>query len=210
MIRLYVIEDHITLTISGFKYLFRSKRDGITISGYSGSVEETIKSADPEDIDLFILDLHIPGTYPIDNIRNLRRHFPGKPIVIYTSELSDSWRKKMIEEGAISYITKDTQREELKLVILKAVKGETVTIGKQRLTYLKEQEEGSPMESEVIIPINREILRLLIKGLNHKEIGKEVSLSRTKVENILKEMRDHFHVKTNLELIKILSKADII
>ena len=66
------------------------------------------------------------------------------------------------------------------------------------------------MESEVIIPINREILRLLIKGLNHKEIGKEVSLSRTKVENILKEMRDHFHVKTNLELIKILSKADII
>jgi DNA-binding NarL/FixJ family response regulator len=210
MIRLYVIEDHITLTISGFKYLFRSKRDGITISGYSGSVEETIKSADPENVDLFILDLHIPGTYPIDNIRNLRQHFPGKPVVIYTGELSVSWRKKMIEEGAISYITKDTQREELKLVILKAVKGETVSIGKQRLTDLKEQEEDNPVESELIPPINREILRLLTEGLNHKEIAKEIGLSRSKVENILKEMRDNFHVKSNLNLIKILSKADII
>ena len=82
-------------------------------------------------IDLFVLDLYIPGQLPIDNIRKLKKHFPDKPIAIYTSEPSASWRKRMMDEGALTYITKDSPRDKLKLALQQAARGELFFYGQK-------------------------------------------------------------------------------
>ena len=61
MIRLFVIEDHATVIVSSFRFLFRPQRDGIHVAGFATTVDEAIANADPESFDLFILDLYIPG-----------------------------------------------------------------------------------------------------------------------------------------------------
>jgi len=106
MIRLFIIEDHITLTVAAFKRLFFPTRDGIEVTGYAKTVEDAIKSADSCGVDVFILDLWLENRLPIDNIRNLKLHFPEKPVIIYTLENSIFWKKRMLDEDAKGYVVK--------------------------------------------------------------------------------------------------------
>ncbi len=202
MIKLFVIEDQYSIIVASLRYYFRPKRDEIEISGYSATVEEAIINADPANFDLFILDLYIPGSLPVDNIRKLKDHFPGKPIAIYTGEKSPLWQKKMIDEGALTYITKYATREELKLAIQKAVKGEVFIFGMKESSEDNSHENQNISEKGTITPVQKEILSLLYEGLYHKEIAQRLGISRSMVEKILKELRKSFHKNTNMELVK--------
>jgi len=105
MIRLFIIEDH-PVIVSGLTSLFRKEEEGISISQSAINVAEALTHANPETFDLFLLDLWIPDSNPVDNVKQLRRHFPDKPIVIYTSEETAVWHRKMLHTGVKAYIIK--------------------------------------------------------------------------------------------------------
>ncbi|MEI6683247.1 MAG: response regulator transcription factor [Bacteroidota bacterium] len=206
MIRLFIIEDHLTVIVSSFRFLFRPERDGIRVAGFAATVEEAVKSADPATFDLVILDLHIPGHRPLDNIRMVRKFFPGKPVAIYTAEASSSWRNKMIEEGAITYITKDVSREELKTAIQKAARGEIYYFGQIDAVEEKSEGESQDPPRPELTPVQKQIIGLLAEGLTHKDISSRTGLSRSLIEKILNALRASLNVKNNVELVRVLTK----
>jgi len=202
MIKLFVIEDHTDLIVSSLKYRFRSKRDGISIAGSANSVDNAIKSVDRDTLDLFILDLFIPDDDPIENIRKLKSHFPDKPIVVYTGIKSEGWRKKMMKEGASSYITKDSRTEDLKFAILKAANGEVIFFGEK--DEGENQQKNGSTSTKSLTPIQRDIIESLAKGKSHEEIAEEIGISRSMVEKILKKIRQEYKAKKNIDLLKTL------
>lgn len=210
MIRLYVIEDHLTVIISSLKYLFRSQRDGIEVKGFSPTVEEAIEKADPGLFDLIVLDLYIPGHKPIENIRKLKEHFPGKPVAIFTSETSSSWKDRMMSEGAMTYITKDARRDELKVALQKAARGEIFYFVKEESIDNNVYGNDHTPETHKITPVQREIINLLSKGMVHKDISEKIGISRSMVEKILKNLRKSSGVKKNIELVKLFSNPGTI
>ena len=113
MIRLFIIEDHKELVVTSFKYEFRPKRDNIIVAGAAENMSEAIKKMNSECFDLIILDLYLPNHLPVENIRTLKNLFPDKPVIIYSTETASSWKKKMIQEGAAGYVTKNSMRREL-------------------------------------------------------------------------------------------------
>jgi DNA-binding NarL/FixJ family response regulator len=206
MIRLYVIEDHLAIIVSGLKRLFYSSRDGIDVTGASESVEDAIKKADPDSFDIFIFDLWLENKLPIQNIKKLKEHFPDKRIIVYTSEESSVWKHRMFNEGATAYVTKKTPRTELKMVIEKASKGE-----KYFNIKLEEpnQVQGTievDFPSVILTPVQQEIITLLAKGLKHKEVAATIKTSTSTVEKTLKLLRKQFKVRNNLELFSLLSE----
>lgn len=207
MIRLFVIEDHTTLIVSSLRFQFRPKRDGIVIFSSAANVDEAIQQADPELFDLFILDLYIPGFRPIDNIRKLRNQFPQKPIAIYTSETSWSWKNRMKNEGANAYITKNSTRDELKKAIQIAARGE-FHFNLNDSTDPGSLNENLFLNSIKVSPNQAKIVKFLSEGLTHKEISDRTGLSRPMIEKLLKKMRTTLKVKNNLELITLLINKD--
>jgi DNA-binding NarL/FixJ family response regulator len=206
MIRLYVIEDHLAIIVSGLKRLFYSSRDGIDVTGASESVEDAIKKADPDSFDIFFFDLWLENKLPIQNIKKLRAHFPDKRIIVYTSEESSVWKRRMFKEGATAYVTKKTPRSELKMVIEKAAKGEKYfNIKFEEPNQVQGAIEVS-FPSVSLTPVQQEIITLLAKGLKHKEVAATIKTSTSTVEKTLKLLRKQFKVRNNLELINLLSE----
>lgn len=193
--------------LSSFRFLFRPQRDGIMISGSAETLDDVISKDNPLDFDIFILDLHIPNHQPIDNVRNLKKHFPEKPIIIYTGEKSAIWKSRMFHEGVSAYITKDSTREELKLAIQKVAKGERFNVFTKDLSKKKNELDDSTIDNPKFTALQRNILSYLANGSTHKEISDKIGVSRSMIEKILKSMRESLKVKNNLELIKLLSKA---
>jgi len=208
MIRLYIIEDHLTIILNGLKRLFHPSRDGITVIGSSSSVEEAILKADPGSFDVFILDLWLENKLPIQNIRNLTQHFPGKQIIVYTHEESSVWKRRMYVEGATAYVIKSAKRPELKMVIQKAARGEKYFNINLAEANQKKEIHSDEASSFYLPPIQKEIIILLSKGLRHKEIAESIKTSTSTVDKILKDLRDQFQVKNNLELLSLLKNDE--
>jgi DNA-binding NarL/FixJ family response regulator len=207
MIRLFVIEDHLAIIVSGLKRLFYSSRDGIEVTGASESVEEAIKMADPDSFDIFIFDLWLENKLPVQNIKKLIEHFSDKHIIVYTSEESSVWKQRMFREGAMAYVSKKTPRSELKMIIEKVDRGEkhfNIKLEEPNQEQEKKDADIPPLES--LTPVQQEIIRLLAKGLKHKEVAGIIKISTSSVEKTLNLLRDRFKVKNNLELISLLSE----
>jgi DNA-binding NarL/FixJ family response regulator len=204
MIRLFIIEDHTAIIVAGFKRLFFPTRDGIDVVGYASSVEDTVETVDSVTFDIFILDLWLENKQPITNIRKLKKHFPGKPIIIYTSESSIVWKKRMLDENAMAYIIKSASRSEIRTAIETVAKGSAYypvnlnELNAKKILVTIGQEERS------ITIIEKEILNLLTRGYNHKQIASMLGKSPSMLEKTLSALREHFKVKNNFELISLL------
>lgn len=109
MIELLVVEDH-PVTIDGLKCIFEND-DEILIKYDFNNIDGALKSND--DFDLILLDLFLQETNPLDNIERLKQVFPDKPIVIFTCEDSIVWKRKTFEAGAIAYVIKTYDKNEI-------------------------------------------------------------------------------------------------
>jgi len=93
------------MVVDGLRARFRGDRDDISIACSAETMEEAV-AIDPDTFDLILLDLLIPGTDPPVNVRRLKATFPGKPIIILTSEERTVWEMQMCKAGVQAYLTK--------------------------------------------------------------------------------------------------------
>jgi DNA-binding NarL/FixJ family response regulator len=210
VIRLFVIDNHETIIVSGFHQLFRPSRDFIEIIGSASSINAALISDVIQSCDIIILDLWIPDEKPLENVRMLKDYFPGKPILIYSTEDSPEWIRKMMIAGVQGYVTKEAFRPDLKSSI------QSIAAGKVWFPRVLEENDlevtiREPHELEIqLSPAQRKILSLLSKGNNHKEIADILNIKVKNIEKILSILRKNFNAKTTVELIKILTEKTMI
>ncbi len=209
MIRLFTIEDH-PVIITGLRNTFRPSRDGIEIIGSADNVDKAVEIADPSSFDVFLLDLWIPGYQPLQNINKIKEHFPGKPIVIFTSEDSTLWQRKMFEAGAMAYLLKNAEKNEIRLTLEKVSQGMTVFTGMIEPEREKTFRAGFADPKYILTPNQKEYVVLLSNGLTQQEIAEKKSLSISTVEKTIKNIRDKCNARNNAELVKILLERGII
>jgi DNA-binding NarL/FixJ family response regulator len=209
MIRLFVVEDH-PIIVSGLKNLFRPSRDEIEIIGNASDVEDAVTRADPETFDIFLLDLWIPNAHPLLNVRKLKDKFPHKPIVIFTSEDSSSWQRKMFEAGVVAYLLKNASKTEIKLTLEKVAKGQVVFSGTFEGDDEKKRSSVFLGQTIQLTANQKELVILLSSGLTQQQIADAKRTSVSTVEKTLKHLRDKCGAKNNAELVRnILEKGYI-
>ena len=209
MIRLFTIEDH-PVIITGLRNTFRPSRDGIEIIGSANSVDEAVAKADASTFDIFLLDLWIPGYHPLQNVKKIKDNFPGKPVVMFTSEDSTVWQRKMFEAGAMAYLLKNADKSEIKETLEKVSRGRTVFEGMIEPEREQTFRSGFSDPKIVLTPNQREYAIFLANGLSHQEIAEKKGLSISTVEKTIKSLRDKCDAKNNLDLVRILLERGVI
>jgi DNA-binding NarL/FixJ family response regulator len=209
MIRVFTIEDH-PIIITGLRSIFRPVRDGIEIIGSASNIDEAITAANPSLFDIFLLDLWIPGSHPLQNMKKIKEHFPGKPIVIFTSEDSTLWQRKMFEAGAIAYLLKSSERNEIRQTLEKVFQGMTVFTGMIEPEREQAFRAGFADPRFILTPNQKEYVIFLANGLAQQEIAEKKNLSLSTVEKTIKIIRERCSARNNTELVKILFERGII
>jgi DNA-binding NarL/FixJ family response regulator len=209
MIRLFVIEDH-PVIVTGLKNLFRPSRDEIEIVGNAFSVDDAVTKADPHTFEIFLLDLWLPEAHPLLNVKKLKDNFPGKPIVIFTSEDSSSWQRKMFEAGVMAYLLKSTNKTEIKSTLEKVVKGQIVFSGMVEPDYERKFASVLSGQKFHLTANQHELVILLSSGLTQQQIADKKKTSVSTVEKTLKHVRERFDAKNNAELVRILLEKGVI
>ena len=210
MIRIWVIENHETIILSGLKQLFRPGRDQISFIGSSVSTARALEDADPSTFDLIWLDLWIPNENPLLNAIALQEKFPGKPILVYTSEESPVWMKKMAKAGVNGYLIKEAPRSEISDAIQYVFTGKTwfPMLPPEEFAAATSQEEESTEQK--LNAVQRKMLCYLTDGKSIKATAELMGLKPNQVEKTLVRLRKQYNVGNNLALVKVLTEKGLI
>lgn len=188
-IRLLLVDDHIFVR-KGIRALLATE-EGIDVIGEAGDGVEALRKIEELKPDVILLDLLMPKMGGIEVIERVMTDDPQARILVLTSFVADDKVFPAIKAGALGYLLKDTEPEELVQAIRQVFRGESSlspVIARKVL-----QEISRPSERELsedpLTDREVEILQHIAKGESNREIAEALVLSeatvRTHVSNIL-------------------------
>ena len=178
MIRVLITDDH-PLARAGLEHLLGAL-DDITVVGAADSGAEAVRLAGEHEPDVVLMDLEMPDMDGIETTQALRARQPGAAVVVLTS-FSDRERiLAALDAGAVGYLLKDADPEELARAIRAAARGEAPLhplAARELLDRRAPDRRLTDRESE--------ILALVAQGLPNKLIARRLAISERTVKGHL-------------------------
>lgn len=188
-IRVMVVDDHAVVRsgLAAFLLAF----DDLELAGEAGSGEAAVSLCAQSQPDVILMDLVMPGMDGAAATRAIRQRCPQTQVVVLTSFKEEELVQRALQAGAIGYLLKDVQAEELAEAIRLAHAGQSI-LAPEATQALIHAAAQVPQPGYDLSLREREVLALMVKGLNNTEIAKRliVSLSTVKyhVSNILSKL----------------------
>jgi DNA-binding NarL/FixJ family response regulator len=178
VIRVVVAEDHAVVR-SGLLQLLEHV-DQVDVVGSAAGGEEAVAIAAAEQPDVVLMDLEMPDIDGIEATRRIRESHPEVNVVLLTA-FSDRERiLAAIDAGAVGYLLKDAEPDELVRGLEAAARGESPLSPKaaQALVAARGEREPAPQ----LTPREDEVLSLLAEGLPNKLIARRLDISEKTVK----------------------------
>ncbi|GAC1374284.1 MAG: response regulator transcription factor [Ktedonobacteraceae bacterium] len=188
-IRVLIADDHCVVR-QGLR-MFLGLDPELEVVGHEAcNGEEAVHMARQLRPDVVLMDLMMPGMDGIAATEAIRRELPQTEVVILTSAAEDTQVVGAVRAGAIGYLLKDSQADELCRAIKSAAAGQ-VHLAPQAAVRLM-REVRTPERTEALTERETDVLRQLASGASNKEIARNLSLGektvKTHVSNILSKL----------------------
>jgi len=205
-IRVLVVDDH-PVVRKGIQSLL-AEEEGIEVIGEAVNGKEAIEQVEKLHPDLILMDLVMPEMSGIEAIRRITADHPEARILVMTSFAADDKVFPSIKAGALGYLLKDSDPEDLVRMIYQVHRGELSihpTIARKVIHELNRPAE-EPLTPSPLTAREVEILQMLAQGLENKEIARRLILReatvRTHVSNILSKLHLANRVQATLYALR--------
>lgn len=178
MIRVVIAEDH-ALVRAGLSDLLANRPD-IEVVGEAVDGEQAIARAVELRPDVILMDLSMPNVDGIEATRRITVDAPEAHVVVLTS-FSDRERiLEALDAGAVGYLLKDLDPDELHRGIQAAARGESPLAPKAAHAVLADRTQA-PSAAELSAR-ERDVLALIAEGLPNKLIARRLEISEKTVK----------------------------
>ena len=200
-ISLMIVDDHKIVRDGICAYLETVPEIEVIAQAESGS--DAVQLAEQLAPDVVLMDLIMPGMDGVEATWRVRQVSPRSKIVILTSFHEDSNIFPAIKAGALSYVLKSIDPEELAETIKSAARGEAVLDSKVASRLMHEYRDDANESMQAYMQLTnreQEVLELIAKGLSNAQIAERLVISektvKSHVSNILSKL--HFADRTQV------------
>lgn len=177
-IRILITDDH-GVVRQGLR-MFLSTDPAFEVVGEAENGERAVALARELSPDVVLMDLLMPVMNGIEATQEIRSGLPEVEVIALTSVLEDASVTGAVRAGAIGYLLKDTDSEELARAIKAAAEGR-VHLAPEAAARLM-REVRAPESPEALTERETEVLMLVARGRANKQIASELFVSEKTVK----------------------------
>jgi DNA-binding NarL/FixJ family response regulator len=208
-ITILIADDH-TLVRETWSFILNAD-PRFKVVAECGSGEEAVEQARHIRPNVVIMDINLPGMNGIEATQLIRKFSPGTKILGVSMHTQPAYARKMLQKGAMGYVTKNSSCEEMCKAIMeiqhnrKYVCDEIKNILSDQIMSGDDQQAGLNSLSEREI----EVIGFIKKGFSSKEIAEPLNISVKTVEvhryNILKKL----NLKNTAAMVNYINSSQL-
>ena len=195
MTRVVLVDDHEIVRIGIAQVL--NTTDGIDVVGAAADGAEAIAVVEATRPDVVLMDLSMPHVDGIQAIRRLARSAPETHIVALTSFCERERILAALDAGAIGYLLKDAEPDELVKGVRAAAAGHCPLAPKAATVILHGRAAAPP--GHALTDRERAVLRLVAQGMTTKQIALRLGISSLTVKGHLTNIFRQIGVSDRLQ-----------
>ncbi len=177
-VRVLITDDH-SVVRQGLR-MFLSLDPELEVVGEAANGEEALRMARDLSPDVVLMDLVMPVMDGISATGAIRSELPDVEVIALTSVLEDASVTGAVKAGAIGYLMKDTEAEELGRAIKAAAEGRVYLAPEAAARLMREVR--TPESPETLTERETEVLQLLARGKANKQIATSLYVTEKTVK----------------------------
>lgn len=205
-VRIVVTDDH-SVVRQGLRMFLELDGD-IEIVGEAANGAEAVELAKTLQPDVVLMDLLMPVMDGISAITAIRNEAPGVEVVALTSVLEDASVVGAIRAGAIGYLLKDTNADELRRAVKAAAEGQVQLSPEAAVRLMREVR--APETPETLTDRETDVLRLLADGQSNKEIARNLSIGEKTVKTHVSSILAKLGVQSRTQAVLAAMRSGLI
>jgi DNA-binding NarL/FixJ family response regulator len=220
-IRTMIVDDH-ALFRRGLEMVLADEPD-IELVGQASDGAEAVEKAGESLPDVVLMDIRMPRSSGIEACRALKDVVPSAKIVILTISDEEEDLFEAIRAGASGYLLKDIPLDEVAGTV-RAVDGGQSLInpsmaGKLLIEFAALARRESGVEQGVpaqqvpapkLTDREMQVLRLIARGMNNRDIAKELFISENTVKNHVRNILEKLQIHSRMEAVMVAVREKLI
>lgn len=176
----------------------------MTVVGEAGNGTEAVAAWRAVHPDVVLMDLRMPGMSGVEAIRAIRAEDPKAAIIVLTTFDHDDDVYAGLRAGAMAYVLKDVQPEELFDCI------RTVHHGEIYLPPKIASKIAQRVQEDPLTPREVDILELLASGKSNKAIAQALDIGESTVKSHLKSLFAKLEVTSRAEAVALAARRGLV
>ena len=200
--RVYLVDDHEIVRL-GLMTLINDQPD-LEVVGEAGNAADALTGILNTQPDVVLMDIRLPGEGGIEVTRSTMARFPQVKVVMLTSFADDELVLRAITAGAVGYVLKLVENDELLRAIRSAAAGaaslDPATTARL-LNYVRSAEHKVDQDAfRDLSEREMDVIVELARGRTNAEIGRSLNLSEKTVRNYVSNILEKLSLNNRIEL----------
>lgn len=201
VIKLVIADDH-ALMREGLKQIF-ALDENIEVVGEAGDGSQVLERLRLGGLDLLLLDISMPGICGEDLINRIHSQYKNLPILVLSMFNEPQIARRVLNCGALGYITKDKNPDALLAAIRSVARGSRyIDHDLAQEIVFAEYQNGNRALHETLTTRERQILLMLAHGETINAIADALSISNKTVSTYKSRMMDKMQFTSNADIVK--------
>ena len=216
-IRVLIVDDH-ALFRRGLEMVLAEEPD-IELVGEASDGAEAVEKAGEALPDVVLMDIRMPKSSGIEACRAMKEVAPSAKIVMLTISDEEEDLFEAIRAGASGYLLKDIPYDEVADVVRAVHGGQSLINPSMAAKLLTEfaalakhdgEERTRQLPAPKLTDREMEVLRLVARGMNNRDIAKELFISENTVKNHVRNILEKLQIHSRMEAVMIAVREKLI
>jgi DNA-binding NarL/FixJ family response regulator len=205
-IRVLVVDDH-ALFRRGLEMVLGQEPD-VEVVGEAADGAEAVAKASALLPDIVLMDVRMPRRSGIEACTAIKDVVPSAKIVMLTISDEEADLYEAIKAGASGYLLKEISIDEVASAIRAVAGGQSLIspsmaskLLSEFATMIKKTDERHQVPAPRLTERELEVLKLVARGLNNRDIAKELFISENTVKNHIRNILEKLQLHSRMEAV---------